>query len=163
MNKLGVEFKTEEEKAATLDDVLLSFNNNMSSIMEKLDLLSTQVQASANSGSGSSSSGTASNATTTTTTTTTTTPSTDTVTDTATTPDTDTVTEVTTTPDVEGDKDSEQAGTDNSEGEDGDSENNELTDEAIAKLTEDIDSTEDTSTDDVSTEDSDTEAVSEEI
>jgi flagellar basal-body rod modification protein FlgD len=163
MNKLGVEFKTEEEEAATLDDVLLSFNNNMSSIMEKLDLLSTQVQASTNSGSGSSSSGTASNATTTTTTTTTTTPSTDTVTDTdtATTPDTDTVTDVTTTPDVEGDNDSEQAGTDN--GEDGDGENNELTDEAIAKLTEDIDSTEDTSTDDVSTEDSDTEAVSEEI
>jgi flagellar basal-body rod modification protein FlgD len=55
MNKLGVTFKTEEEKAATLDDVLLSFNNNMSSIMEKLDKLSTQVQESANANSESNS------------------------------------------------------------------------------------------------------------
>jgi flagellar basal-body rod modification protein FlgD len=134
MNKLGVEFKTEEEDtSATLDDVLLSFNNNMSSILEKLDLLSTQVQASANSGSGSSSSGT-----TTTTTTTTTTPNT--TTDTTTTPDTDTATDdTTTTQDVEVDNASEsQSGTDEGNGEN----NNELSDEAIAALTEDISSTE---------------------
>jgi flagellar basal-body rod modification protein FlgD len=146
LNKLGVEFKTEEEDtSATLDDVLLSFNNNMSSILEKLDLLSTQVQASANSGSGSSSSGT-----TTTTTTTTTTPNT--TTDTTTTPDTDTTTDTNTTVDSASES---QTDTGDSDGEDGEN-NNGLTDEALAALTEDIEEK-------ASTEDSETEAVSEEI
>jgi flagellar basal-body rod modification protein FlgD len=57
LKKLGIEFKTEAPKEATLDDILESFNSNMSDIMSRLDLLTDQT---ASSGEDSSSEGSSS-------------------------------------------------------------------------------------------------------
>jgi flagellar basal-body rod modification protein FlgD len=52
LKNLGIEFRTEKASETSLDDILESFNSNMSDIMSRLDLLTDQT---ASSGEGSSS------------------------------------------------------------------------------------------------------------